>query len=80
MPFCYEIIAIDGTSVDSLFHFLLFQTMVVNQTNLRLQCDFGLFSIAIYMHMNGLMLVQVKEESHSKGYQQSGHNRNFLQK
>ena len=57
MPFCYEIFAIDDASVDSLFDFLFFQPVVVNQTNRRLQCNLGFLSVAIHMHMNGMVLI-----------------------
>ena len=77
MPFCYEIFAIDDASVDSLFDFLFFQPVVVNQTNRRLQCNLGFLSVAIHMHMNGMVLIQIEEEPHTKGYQQCRHGRIF---
>ena len=80
MPFRYEVVAIDGASVDSLFDFLFFQSVVVYQTNRGLQCNLGFLSVAIHMHMNGVVLIQIEEEPHTKGYQQCRHSRNFLQK
>lgn len=77
MPFCYEIIAINEASVDGLFDFLFFQSVVVYQTNRGLQCNLGFLSVAIHMHMNGVVLIQIEEETHSKSYQQCRHGRIF---
>ena len=66
MPFCYEVVAVYAASIDGLFEFLFLKPVVVNQTDRRFQSNLGLLSVTVHMHMDGRMLVQIKEEPQSK--------------
>ena len=77
MPFCYEIIAINEASVDSLFQFLFLQSVVIHQANCWFQGDFGFLAVVIHMYMNGVVLVQVEEKPHSESNQKCRHTEFF---
>ena len=69
MPFFNEILFIHITYLNSLFDFLFFKSMIINQLNIWTQFDFGLLAISLYMNMYRLMLVQIEKESQSKYHQ-----------
>ena len=69
MPFFNEILFIHITYLNSLFDFLFFKPMIIDQLNLWTQFDFGLLAISFYMDMYRLMLVQIEKESQSKYHQ-----------
>ena len=66
----------NGTATFCLFYFflsffrlpsfLLFQTMIVHNTDLRLQSNLCFLAICIDMNMNGFVFIKVEIESHTK--------------
>ena len=66
MPFGDEILSIYAARIDGCSQLLFFQTMIVHNPNFLLYLDFGQFTSAFYMNVNGQMLIKIEEEPKSK--------------
>ena len=66
MPFFDKLISVYLASVNGQSHFLLFQTVVINDLYSRFQFYFSQFTIAVNMDVNRLVFVQIKEKSESE--------------
>ena len=73
MPFLDKFFSIIVTRIYRLFHHLLFNSMVINNSNRRTELYLSLFPSIRYMYMNGLMLIHIEEKTYSKNYKQCRH-------
>lgn len=73
MPFLDKFFSIIIARINRLFHHLLFNAMVINNSNSRTELYLGFFPSIRNMYMNGLMLIHIEEKTYSKNYKQCRH-------